>query len=222
MAGSRATARSTRRSAAIPRSRTRMAVVARGKRARHALPRCSSATRDATLLRCRLETGRTHQIRVHLASLGHPLVGDPVYGKRREHAMRLSAPGAARRAARAHSSADAAHDELAGAAAGGHAAAARDAARARSDERGDAVTRHAVEHESPRTPTGSFPTGRRPRNVRALITTRAGGSSRGPYASLNLGLRTGDDPQAVPRTARALRARCRRSRYGSGRCTATG
>ena len=35
---------------------------------------------DAALVECRLETGRTHQVRVHMASLGHPLLGDPVYG----------------------------------------------------------------------------------------------------------------------------------------------
>ncbi|MBO0703184.1 MAG: RNA pseudouridine synthase, partial [Candidatus Dormibacteraeota bacterium] len=36
-----------------------------------------------TLVRCDLETGRTHQIRVHLAALGHPIAGDDVYGRRR-------------------------------------------------------------------------------------------------------------------------------------------
>ncbi|MFN7157350.1 MAG: RluA family pseudouridine synthase, partial [Erythrobacter cryptus] len=36
---------------------------------------------DAALVECRLETGRTHQVRVHLASIGHPLLGDPAYGR---------------------------------------------------------------------------------------------------------------------------------------------
>ena len=36
-----------------------------------------------THIRCRLETGRTHQIRVHMASLGHPVAGDPVYGPKK-------------------------------------------------------------------------------------------------------------------------------------------
>ena len=39
--------------------------------------------RDAALVECRLETGRTHQVRVHMASIGHPLLGDPVYGRTR-------------------------------------------------------------------------------------------------------------------------------------------
>jgi 23S rRNA pseudouridine1911/1915/1917 synthase len=37
--------------------------------------------RQAALVECRLETGRTHQVRVHMASIGHALLGDPVYGR---------------------------------------------------------------------------------------------------------------------------------------------
>ena len=65
-----------------PRARTTMAVVARGKPARtHVAP--LERFGAATLVQCTLETGRTHQIRVHLAAIGHPLVGDPAYGGRR-------------------------------------------------------------------------------------------------------------------------------------------
>lgn len=63
----------------------RMAVVADGRWARteyRVLERYDQPA-DLALLECRLETGRTHQIRVHLSSINHPLVGDPVYGQRR-------------------------------------------------------------------------------------------------------------------------------------------
>lgn len=40
--------------------------------------------RGAALVECRLQTGRTHQVRVHLTHLGHPLIGDPVYGRERK------------------------------------------------------------------------------------------------------------------------------------------
>ena len=43
---------------------------------------------DAALVECRLETGRTHQVRVHMASIGHPLLGDPVYGRPRRRSGR--------------------------------------------------------------------------------------------------------------------------------------
>lgn len=60
------------------RVRTRMAVSRRGKEARTAY-RVLERFGHAALIECRLETGRTHQIRVHLQHIRHPVVGDPVY-----------------------------------------------------------------------------------------------------------------------------------------------
>jgi 23S rRNA pseudouridine1911/1915/1917 synthase len=65
------------------RARTRMTVTRRGKEARtryRVLERFGQGARSGfALLECRLETGRTHQIRVHLQHIHHPVVGDPVY-----------------------------------------------------------------------------------------------------------------------------------------------
>ncbi|HKA66333.1 MAG TPA: RluA family pseudouridine synthase, partial [Solirubrobacterales bacterium] len=62
-----------------PGDRKRMAVVARGRWARTRYE-VLEALRGHTLLRCDLDTGRTHQIRVHLAAFGHPVAGDRAYG----------------------------------------------------------------------------------------------------------------------------------------------
>jgi 23S rRNA pseudouridine1911/1915/1917 synthase len=77
-----------------PRDRKRMAVVARGGKAALTRYRTLRTWQGASLLECRLATGRTHQIRVHLAARGHPLVGDPVYLRRIPGAARLLLPGA--------------------------------------------------------------------------------------------------------------------------------
>ena len=61
-----------------PRDRKRMAVVA-GGRAAITDYELAERLRYVSLLRCRLRTGRTHQIRVHMKHLGHPIVGDPLY-----------------------------------------------------------------------------------------------------------------------------------------------
>ncbi|MGM0660353.1 MAG: RluA family pseudouridine synthase [Pseudomonadota bacterium] len=75
--------------------RQRQAVTFQG--GRHAITRAQVLERfgrpaTAALLECRLETGRTHQIRVHLAHAGHALVGDPVYGGRRKLSQKALSP----------------------------------------------------------------------------------------------------------------------------------
>ncbi len=66
-----------------PAHRQQMAVVATGRPAVTHFERCQGFL-TAALLQAKLATGRTHQVRVHAAWLGHPLLGDPVYGRRRE------------------------------------------------------------------------------------------------------------------------------------------
>jgi hypothetical protein len=75
-----------------PRDRKRFAVVADGKEAitrYRTLATGSTTVSEVALLGCELLTGRTHQIRVHLTRLGHPVVGDPTYGPRPKLAAAL-------------------------------------------------------------------------------------------------------------------------------------
>jgi 23S rRNA pseudouridine1911/1915/1917 synthase len=83
-----------------PHDRVKMAVRPAG-RGRRAVTRYRVLERfaDFTLVEARLETGRTHQIRVHMASLGHPVAGDAVYGGRRRRPLPVPLEGLALHAA---------------------------------------------------------------------------------------------------------------------------
>ena len=65
----------------------RKKISARSRRAREAVTRVTKAEhlRGVSLLQVTIATGRTHQIRVHLSEIGHPIVGDPLYGGKRRH-----------------------------------------------------------------------------------------------------------------------------------------
>jgi 23S rRNA pseudouridine1911/1915/1917 synthase len=65
-------------------NRQKMAIVGEGRGKRAVTHyRLLTPLKEASLIECRLETGRTHQVRVHMTSIGHPLLGDPVYGRTR-------------------------------------------------------------------------------------------------------------------------------------------
>jgi 23S rRNA pseudouridine1911/1915/1917 synthase len=80
-----------RRSAATPCSARKWPSCAAGGKEARTHYAVLERFAKATLLECRLEPGRTHQIRVHLASIKHPLAGDPVYGKPKSGDARLDA-----------------------------------------------------------------------------------------------------------------------------------
>ncbi len=78
-----------------PRNRKKMAVVGRGKPARTHYRTERRLGLRAALIECRLETGRTHQIRVHCAHIGHSVIGDPNYGRRDATRLKGLTPDAA-------------------------------------------------------------------------------------------------------------------------------
>jgi len=80
-------------------NRKKIAIVegSRGKRAVTHWKRLEMLD-DSALVECSLETGRTHQVRVHMASIGHPLLGDPVYGRSKGHRDLLKSLGFHRQA----------------------------------------------------------------------------------------------------------------------------
>ncbi len=80
-----------------PRNRKKMAVVARGGKPAATRYRTMRVygTDIASLIECRLETGRTHQIRVHLSHIGHAILGDPAYGRAAGQRRVLTARNAA-------------------------------------------------------------------------------------------------------------------------------
>lgn len=188
--------------------RQKMAVVDAGKVAVSHY-RVLERFRAHTHTRVKLETGRTHQIRVHMSHIGYPLVGDPVYGGRFRiprwparpwsRLFANSPAGAARALPRTGSPGHRRAHEVGVAAAGRLPLAAQPVAP------GSRGVRRMNAWLTPDWPA--------PARVRACVTTRSGGVSQAPFDSLNLGAHVDDDPRAVEENRRRLteRLECRPS-----------
>lgn len=188
--------------------RQKMAVVDAGKVAVSHY-RVLERFRAHTHTRVKLETGRTHQIRVHMSHIGYPLVGDPVYGGRFRiprwparpwsRLFENSPAGAARALPRTGSPGHRRAHEVGVAAAGRLPLAAQPVAP------GSRGVRRMNAWLTPDWPA--------PARVRACVTTRSGGVSQAPFDSLNLGAHVDDDPRAVEENRRRLteRLECRPS-----------
>ena len=152
--------------------------------------------RAHTRLRLRLETGRTHQIRVHMAYISHPLVGDPLYAAVHVRRRALRKPSSTRCAALTVRrcmppccvcTTDQRHpDGVACAAAAGHG---------RSDQRAEGGHRRIQRSDGLVMNSLILPDWPLPPGVKACSTTRGGGASLPPYDSLNLGTHVGDEEQ---------------------------
>ena len=202
-----------------PVSRVRMAVVPPGAGRASCtrfttLARWQCDGRAVSLVECRLDTGRTHQIRVHMRSLGHPLLGDALYGgstqeiaRQALHAWRLGLRHPADGTAR-HWTSDPPDDLCVLV-----RRSASDLPRSRSGGQ-DVTMPDANDGAHPMRDEILLPAWPAPPRVRALVTLRGRhGASAGPWGrpggaagGMNLGTHCGDDPFAVRSNRARLRA----------------